>query len=106
MNSLTKFYIEVPRDEYWNTGWTIAIIEAHEHKKNPNKLKVIAPSSFGYPFVLKNFFIECSGPAKKLTYAEYVELIHELIPKRPLPKGYKSKSTEVFHNTNKEGLGP
>lgn len=102
MIPLTKFYIGPPQDEYWNTGHPITIIEAQEVENIYFKeLKVIAPSSFAdsWPTVCKDFFMECSGPARELTYEEYVELIHKLIPSRTLPKGYKPKSTEVFHST-------
>lgn len=93
MNPLTKFYIQAPQDEYWNTGYPTTIIEAEEDEKNADKpsfshsIKVIVPSFFAQSWssVSKRSFIECSGPARKLTYEEYVDLVHRLIPNHPLP---------------------
>lgn len=91
---ISKFFIESPRDEYWNTGHGKQIIEVEEQsddKANRVFLKVLAPQSFAsnWPIVSKEYFIECSGPVKDLDYRGYVHLIHSIKPNIPLPKGWK-----------------
>lgn len=90
----SKFFIELPGDEYWNTGHPKVIFEAEEQpadKLGNISLKVLAPSSFAskWSFVSKRFFTECSGPVRTFDYKGYVQFIHSFKPDIPLPKGWK-----------------
>lgn len=97
VSSTSKFFIEPPGDEYWNTGYGKGIIEAEEQPVNEwgsVSLKVLAPASFAskWPSVSKRFFIECSGPVRTFDYKGYVHFIHSIRPDFPLPKGWKEES--------------
>ena len=99
----TRFYVQKPCDEYWNTGMTDWVIEARPidisekglsawqktDEYVQENLKVLNPKKFGWPHVEKEMWVECSGPSRKLEYREYVALYHSLQPGCPLPKGYK-----------------
>lgn len=94
-NQATKFYIEKPGDEYWNTGYPKEVIEVDESpldEYGERSLKVLNTAEFAqkWPSVSSIFFIECSGPARKLNYKEYVLLVHSLLPNRKLPVGFTS----------------
>lgn len=101
MTTNTSFYVQKPRDEYWNTGMANYVIEARNidpsevrpsksQKTNEyvqNYLKVISPIAFGIPYVKRDMWVECKGPPRKLKFHDYVVLYHELQPNHPLPKG-------------------
>jgi hypothetical protein len=107
MNPLNKFYIHVPQDQHWDTGYPKTVFQGVEEPMIPQmpwykiRVCVIAPTSFAnkYPNFYRFALLECAGPARKLTLEEYVELVHGLIPEHPLPRRYKLKASEVFQNT-------
>jgi len=93
VGSSSKFFIEPPCDEYWNTGHPNQIIEVEEQPATEwggVSLKVLAPESFAskWPSVSKRLFIECSGPVRTFDYKGYVHFIHSIRPDIPLPKGF------------------
>lgn len=108
--SASKFFIELPGDEHWNTLHTRGVvIEAQEQPINKWQhvvLTVLAPESFAsrWPTVNKSDFIECSGPARKLDTKEYVRFIHAIEPRIPLPKRWTDHTTKQLKKLNHPNL--
>ncbi len=85
-----KFYVEKPADEYWNVGHGNVVIEAIEEEyKYGRHLVILSPDHVkrSWPALHPDLFIQCNGPSRTLSLKEYVRLIHELMPERPLPRG-------------------
>ena len=84
----SKFYIELPRDENWSTGYGRQIIEARPFTYyftptfSREELEVVAPKSFKWPQVNAELYVECDGPAtqNELSYNDYKALIKRLAP--------------------------
>ena len=98
----TNFYVEIPRDRYWNTGKGDIVIEARPYVVNDGKyafektdqyvrehLVVVNPKDYGWNHVSKSAFVQCDGPVRRLSPSEYVTLYHSINPKHPLPSDYK-----------------
>jgi hypothetical protein len=101
VTSLTKFCVELPSNEYWNTSRPKEIIEVEEQPPDMwgnISFKVLAPASFAnkWPIVRKSIYIECSGPSRALDFNDYVQLIHSLKPDIPLPKEWKKDRETVY----------
>lgn len=99
VSSSSKFFIQLPQDEYWNTGYPAAVIEAEEQpadKWGYVSLKVLAPASFAnkWPTVSRDSFKECSGPAREFDVKSYIRFIHTFKPNIHLPKGWSKKELE------------
>lgn len=99
-----KFYVTIPLDEQWNTGFPTIVIKGADVPETlvspsylPKRIKILEPISFSHkwPTLMKRFFIECPGPVRKLSHEDYVALIHKLMPQRPLPKGNNNKITDI-----------
>lgn len=92
-STATSFYIQRPCDIAWNTGMRNCVIEARpidavwEQTDTVAKtmLQVIKPQDFGFSFVAKDAWVECSGPSRRLTFKQYVALYRSLYPEHPLP---------------------
>ena len=90
IQAATKFYIAKPSDEYWNTSHPKEVIQVEESPLGlygERRLKVLNSADFAkkWPSVSSRFFIECTGPARKLDYNGYVHLVHSLLPNKKLP---------------------
>lgn len=89
-----KFFVVLPENDLWETPCSKTVFKGklRKDKFGITTIQVIAPKSFAekWPTVLDSIFIKCSGPARELTDREYVELIHQLRPKIPLPKEWRS----------------
>lgn len=93
----TNFYIEKPRDTYWNVGFgKPTIIQAQSNPNHLGHLQVLEPASFPWKSVSQQLFLKCSGPVRQLTFDEYVKLIHQLEPTRALPKGKEAIYRDLF----------
>lgn len=103
----TNFYVQKPQDVHWNVGMhpnyvieagpiDLADSELYDFQKTDefvrDYLKVIKPKPWGWLTVKKSMFLECSGPVRKLEIKEYIELVHSLLPERPLPKYWQEMS--------------
>ncbi len=124
MSASTRFYIHVPVDKHWNTYGFLYVIEAgpidvsesglddwektfvRKYLKADefvrDYLKAIAPEDFSIGasrLLKKRSWKECTGPARTLSFREYVELYHSLDPELPLPEGWeKHRATELVTN--------
>lgn len=105
---MTKCYVERRDGEYWYAGYrtkgcSAVVIEAEEYLNayGLRSLKVLNPAAFAkkWPTVCPHSFIECSGPARKLNYNEYVLLVHSLLPNRKLPVAF-TRDTSDKKNVN------
>ncbi len=79
-----RFYIQRPADEYGNTGYPLAVIEATaEDLDSPfgARLHVVAPASFGATWhtVRTGYgWVETEGPARMLSREEWEGIIETL----------------------------
>lgn len=86
----TKFYVQLPADEYGNVGHPYYIIEATEEGDAfgaafGSRLHVAAPAEFTskWPTVRKGptgvgDWVETEGPARKMTREEWVSIVEPL----------------------------
>ncbi len=81
----TKFYVELPADEYGNTAMNMAVVEATVVTEGgKEKLVPIAPDNFVAAWPqgwFRNTFggwVETEGPARHLSFAEHAELVASL----------------------------
>lgn len=106
MSTNTHFYVQMPCDEYWNVYFSNFVIEAgsvdvseiglYDWQKTDryvrDNLKVISQNMrSAWPYVSKNRWVKCEGPARTLSFREYVALYHAMDPQHPLPKGWCKK---------------
>ena len=84
------FWIEMPQDEFFNTGHHPQIIEGEagpwEAYPDLTQIVVTAPEDFkeSWPTVLTiHGWVEVEGPVRKLSYDEYRAYIAALINRRP-----------------------
>lgn len=98
----TSFYVCQPINIDWGTLWrNYCVIEAK--RKGEDYFEVVAPNAFveSWDIVKSEGFIECEGPARELSFCEYVELIMSLQPKREYPKEYaKEKFMEAIEKND------
>jgi hypothetical protein len=86
-----SFYLEMPKDEYFNTGHPYGVIEGDPevYEASPGlgpQIKVTAPASFAkrWPTVLAmHGWVEVEGPARSMEYEEYRAYIVDLINRNP-----------------------
>jgi hypothetical protein len=84
------FYIEMPKDEFFNTGHRPQIIEgeARPWKAYPDMIEIVVADheelKKSWPTVLMiHGWVEVEGPSRKMTHEEYVAYIGGLINRRP-----------------------
>lgn len=114
----TSFYVQKPVDQYWNTGMANWVVEAAPIDNADSSLsswqktdeyvrshlKVINPKTFSWPIIDKGFWVECAGPVRKLERNDYMQLVHSIMPQRPLPTDWVVEgSTIVYKPKKKEG---
>ena len=113
---VARYYTQIPRDQYWNTGFSNFVIEAESiDLKDPyllnrfkaygakecekkikafaeEMLKVMSPKDYPKKYIAKAILIECPGPMRELRYKEHMGLFHSLNPYYPLPKNWSLKT--------------
>lgn len=81
----TKFYLELPTDEYGNTAMKRAVVEATSRLQDEReRLIPVAPAyhANGWPtgWYRDSYggWVETQGPARELTYAEWKTLVDDI----------------------------
>ncbi|MBI4118479.1 MAG: hypothetical protein HY455_03025 [Parcubacteria group bacterium] len=73
------FFIERPRDQHGNRGYTNSkprVIEADRpNGRDGGTLRVLTPADFLWPTVDEHYFIEVNGPARELSEGEWATLV-------------------------------
>lgn len=93
----TKFYVNAPADEHWNTRVPAQVVEAalideaeplNKWESAEDDMRIVDPKDFDWGNITpKSWWIECEGPSRKLSMGKYFSLIHKIDPDRPLPGG-------------------
>lgn len=101
MSVEAKFYVPLP-DERWYpmTGSREIVIKAYESRSgDQNILVILEPSDFAGAFIgdkLVSSYIECSGPARRLSGYQYAALVHSLRPDIELPQWMTAEKIKEY----------
>jgi hypothetical protein len=81
----TRFYVELPADEYGSTSQHKAVVEARRAVINGSEMLIpIAPPRHasrwpdGWPIDLYGGWVEVKGPARELSFDEWETLIDSI----------------------------
>jgi hypothetical protein len=80
MTAETRFYVELPADEYGNHAYPAAVIEGRVTDNDIGRVMLIAapPELVGYSGYRLNAYggwAEAAGPARLITRAEWLALV-------------------------------
>lgn len=90
----SKFFVQRPSEKFLNNrDQTFAVIETLD--TSAASAEILRPAKVVAEFyqLNKKYYVECEGPARSLTYEEYIKLIAKLSPEHPdlIPDWLKSR---------------
>jgi hypothetical protein len=81
------FFVELPIDDSWGTRFPKQVFEG-KRTHDQNHIKVLHSSSIPWSPLPECWFAEIGGPARKLTFMDYLALLHPRLRDFPLPIGF------------------